>query len=339
MEPCSKRTSGNLPCVSSILQFGRIKRVFVGVLEPKQFVDCEGVAQLLKHQIEVVAVRMKSDASGIKKACLRPNHHVLDPRGHQPFRIRLQKASDIKYTGLLPKEHMKDLANPDDGDGDECISSTSSCSSPGHTFTLVAESVRSSESKWKAAKHCRGALAGAISVVVATRTNTVAATTKISSSSSNGNSNWFYAVIEQLKIDSSCLENGGEGEEEVYPLAAELVKHALERCKELTTTAIKGVLFPATGKSFEGKEYKSVHEFLLTQGLVVSKHGKDSDLSDSISRLEGGMMKAKNVATYASHDQKKEGEGVEDGNGEHGSSSSQNNCRAIFYTAQEVEPP
>mmetsp|Transcript_32319 Transcript_32319/g.52376 ORF Transcript_32319/g.52376 Transcript_32319/m.52376 type:complete len:435 (+) Transcript_32319:49-1353(+) len=340
MEPCSKRTSGNTPCVSSILQFGRIKRVFVGALEPKQFVDCEGVAQLLKHKIEVVAVRMKDDASGIKRACLRPNHHVLDPRGHQPFRIRLRNASDTKFTDLLDNEHTKNLANLNDGDDSGSYSTTSSCSSPLRSFTLIAEGVRSSESKWKAARDCRGALTGTISVVALTRTNTLITTTKTSTSSSNENSNRCYAVIEQLKIASK--EDGGEKEGEAYSLAAELVKHALERCKEVTNVAIKGIIFPARGKSFVGKEYKSVHDVLLNQGFVVSEHGKGSDLRDTISGVEEGIMKAQSIATSSntSHDEKQgeqEGEG-EDSNSRHGSSISQKTYSSIFYIRRDVEP-
>lgn len=40
MEPCSKRLSGNLPCVERVLRLaGLIKVVYVGVTEPEKFVS------------------------------------------------------------------------------------------------------------------------------------------------------------------------------------------------------------------------------------------------------------------------------------------------------------
>lgn len=40
MEPCSKRLSGNVPCAERILRLaGVIKTVYVGVMEPKKFVE------------------------------------------------------------------------------------------------------------------------------------------------------------------------------------------------------------------------------------------------------------------------------------------------------------
>lgn len=40
MEPCSKRLSGNLPCSERVLRLaGVIKTVYVGVVEPKKFVE------------------------------------------------------------------------------------------------------------------------------------------------------------------------------------------------------------------------------------------------------------------------------------------------------------
>ena len=50
-----------------------VKRVFVGVLEPANFVNCTGVQQLLDAGIEVIAVQ----AEGLKEKCLAPNKHVL----------------------------------------------------------------------------------------------------------------------------------------------------------------------------------------------------------------------------------------------------------------------
>ena len=50
-----------------------MKRVFVGVLEPANFVNCTGVQQLLDAGIEVIAVQ----AGKTKEKCLAPNKHVL----------------------------------------------------------------------------------------------------------------------------------------------------------------------------------------------------------------------------------------------------------------------
>lgn len=47
MEPCSKRLSGNLPCVDRILQTN-IKTVYVGVYEPSKFVDQNNGRQRLE---------------------------------------------------------------------------------------------------------------------------------------------------------------------------------------------------------------------------------------------------------------------------------------------------
>ena len=39
MEPCIKRLSGNKPCVDRIIEAKRIRKVYVGVLEPEKFVE------------------------------------------------------------------------------------------------------------------------------------------------------------------------------------------------------------------------------------------------------------------------------------------------------------
>lgn len=64
MEPCSVRSSGNVPCVQRILAFNaaqqdkatRIVRVFMGVREPPDFVACAGVEELRKEGVEVHTV-------------------------------------------------------------------------------------------------------------------------------------------------------------------------------------------------------------------------------------------------------------------------------------------
>ncbi|CAI2167267.1 20615_t:CDS:2, partial [Funneliformis geosporum] len=55
MEPCSKRLSGNKPCVDLIIEAG-IKKVVIGVKEPDKFVKCEGISILQAKGIEIVNV-------------------------------------------------------------------------------------------------------------------------------------------------------------------------------------------------------------------------------------------------------------------------------------------
>lgn len=71
MEPCSKRLSGNIPCVSRCITH-KIGRVFVGVREPAHFVRCEGVAQLIAAGIPCFDVVYP----GVHDACLAPNSHI-----------------------------------------------------------------------------------------------------------------------------------------------------------------------------------------------------------------------------------------------------------------------
>ena len=58
MEPCSFRLSGNLPCVERVLRLGScIRKVYVGVQEPKKFVsDNTGQKSLADAGIEVIHV-------------------------------------------------------------------------------------------------------------------------------------------------------------------------------------------------------------------------------------------------------------------------------------------
>lgn len=58
VEPCSKRLSGNLPCVDRILAIGkRIRTVYVGVQEPPKFVSGNSSSQKLKDAgIDVVHI-------------------------------------------------------------------------------------------------------------------------------------------------------------------------------------------------------------------------------------------------------------------------------------------
>lgn len=71
MEPCSKRLSGNEPCVKHIIE-ANIGRVFIGAREPDHFVKCEGVDILRAAGIEVYDVKY----DGVRKDCLKPNQHI-----------------------------------------------------------------------------------------------------------------------------------------------------------------------------------------------------------------------------------------------------------------------
>jgi pyrimidine deaminase RibD-like protein len=70
MEPCSKRLSGNLPCVDRVIRLaGSIKSVYVGVLEPKTFVTNTGRQALEDAGISVIHVKgLEKDILGIATA-------------------------------------------------------------------------------------------------------------------------------------------------------------------------------------------------------------------------------------------------------------------------------
>ncbi|KZT70156.1 cytidine deaminase-like protein [Daedalea quercina L-15889] len=71
MEPCSVRTSGLAPCADALIA-AKIRRCFIGVGEPDDFVQCEGARKLTDAGIEVIWVK------GIEQECLmvaRRGHH------------------------------------------------------------------------------------------------------------------------------------------------------------------------------------------------------------------------------------------------------------------------
>ncbi|KAI9030425.1 cytidine deaminase-like protein [Hyaloraphidium curvatum] len=74
MEPCSKRLSGNRPCVDRLVEAG-IGRVVVGVPEPANLVVCEGTRILNENGITVDTL------VGYEEECLAPNRHILDRPG------------------------------------------------------------------------------------------------------------------------------------------------------------------------------------------------------------------------------------------------------------------
>ncbi|KAF8163356.1 cytidine deaminase-like protein [Crassisporium funariophilum] len=63
LEPCSIRTSSLKPCADALIT-SRIKRCFIGVGEPDDFVKCEGAQRLKDAGIEVIWV------SGLQDSCL-----------------------------------------------------------------------------------------------------------------------------------------------------------------------------------------------------------------------------------------------------------------------------
>lgn len=70
MEPCSVRLSGNRPCTDRLLDVG-IGRVFLGTMEPDEFVKCEGTRKLQEKGVEIFVVE------GAAEKCLE-----VARRGH-----------------------------------------------------------------------------------------------------------------------------------------------------------------------------------------------------------------------------------------------------------------
>lgn len=70
MEPCSVRTSGLSPCADALIA-AKIKRCFIGVGEPDDFVACEGARKLDDAGIEVIWMK------GLEDECLQ-----VARRGH-----------------------------------------------------------------------------------------------------------------------------------------------------------------------------------------------------------------------------------------------------------------
>ncbi|KAI0683702.1 cytidine deaminase-like protein [Cytidiella melzeri] len=63
MEPCSIRTSGLSPCANAIIA-ARLRRCYIGVGEPDDFVTCEGAQRLKNAGIEVIWIK------GLEDKCL-----------------------------------------------------------------------------------------------------------------------------------------------------------------------------------------------------------------------------------------------------------------------------
>ncbi|KAL0581531.1 hypothetical protein V5O48_000460 [Marasmius crinis-equi] len=64
MEPCSVRTSGLAPCADALIA-ARVKRCFIGVGEPDDFVNCEGAQKLKNAGVEVIWI------DGLQEECLK----------------------------------------------------------------------------------------------------------------------------------------------------------------------------------------------------------------------------------------------------------------------------
>ncbi|KAF9053756.1 cytidine deaminase-like protein [Hymenopellis radicata] len=56
LEPCSVRTSGLAPCADALIA-AKIKRCYIGVGEPDDFVTCQGARKLIDAGIEVIWVK------------------------------------------------------------------------------------------------------------------------------------------------------------------------------------------------------------------------------------------------------------------------------------------
>lgn len=70
MEPCSVRTSGLAPCADALIAM-KIKRCFIGVGEPDDFVICEGAKKMQDAGIEIIWLK------GFEEQCLE-----VARRGH-----------------------------------------------------------------------------------------------------------------------------------------------------------------------------------------------------------------------------------------------------------------
>ena len=70
LEPCSVRLSGLATCADALIAAG-VRRCFIGVAEPDDFVQCEGAQKLKEAGVEVHWVK------GIEADCLR-----VARRGH-----------------------------------------------------------------------------------------------------------------------------------------------------------------------------------------------------------------------------------------------------------------
>ena len=70
LEPCSVRTSGLAPCADALIA-AKVRRCFIGVGEPDDFVQCEGARKLQDAGIEVIWL------PGLQEECL-----AVARRGH-----------------------------------------------------------------------------------------------------------------------------------------------------------------------------------------------------------------------------------------------------------------
>ncbi|KAH9982694.1 diaminohydroxyphosphoribosylamino-pyrimidine deaminase, partial [Lactifluus volemus] len=74
LEPCSVRTSGLSPCADALITAG-IRRCFIGVGEPDDFVQCEGAQKLRAAGCQVIWIK------GLEDECLaaarKGNHECL----------------------------------------------------------------------------------------------------------------------------------------------------------------------------------------------------------------------------------------------------------------------
>lgn len=71
LEPCSVRTSGLAPCANALIA-AKVKRCFIGVSEPDDFVKCEGAWKLQDAGIDVIWLE------GLEAECL-----AVARRGHE----------------------------------------------------------------------------------------------------------------------------------------------------------------------------------------------------------------------------------------------------------------
>jgi len=72
MEPCSERLSKKTSCTQHLLHH-KVKRVIIGVLEPDNFVKCDGVKLLEEAGIQV------DFTTDLTALCTALNSHLTAP--------------------------------------------------------------------------------------------------------------------------------------------------------------------------------------------------------------------------------------------------------------------
>jgi hypothetical protein len=135
MEPCSKRLSGNGPCVQRILATRepgdgtsryRIARVYVGAMEPKNFVACEGKrgchgshrTARSNQRPSVVCSDQEYDLGD--QPNLTTGYQLLRKAGVEMVLVQ-DGAGTLLWECLHPNNHIAALSHPGAGGGNHKV--------------------------------------------------------------------------------------------------------------------------------------------------------------------------------------------------------------------------